>query len=101
MKRLIALLLALCAGTAHATVLAYVENTQGGLIEFTDVACQISGRVAAIVDAGGSVLQYGCWIWEDPNIDVTWATGDTRFYNAANVTLTEAARKLVKPKPSM
>jgi hypothetical protein len=101
MKRIAAVLLALCAGTAHATVLAYTENQAGGLIQFTDNPCSISGYEADITDAAGNLREQGCWMWSEPNVVVSWSTGSVMYYNGANVILTDAAKARIKRKPTL
>lgn len=100
MKTIAALLLALSASAAHATVLAYTENQAGGLIQFTDNPCAISGYEADITDAGGNLREQGCWMWSEPNVVVTWNTGNVMYYNGANVIMTDAGKRLSRKRPS-
>ena len=91
---------ALLATNVHAETIAWMPNPDGGLIKFTDTQCASPGYVATLVDVSGHVLQSGCWTTDIPTFDVLWSdTGDTLYYNAANLTFTAAARRLLEPKP--
>ena len=91
---------ALMAASAHAETVAWTPNQDGGLIKFTDTPCASSGYAATIVAADGRILQSGCWKTDIPTFDVLWSdTGDTLYYNAANLTFTAVARRLLEPKP--
>ena len=90
---------ALLAANAHAETIAWMPNPDGGLIQFTDTPCAASGYAATIVDANGRILQSGCWKTDIPTFDVLWSdTGDTLYYNAANLTFTAAGRRLLEPQ---
>lgn len=96
MKRLAALLL-LAAVSAHAAIVMYTANMAGGLIEFSDQACPVSGYRAFVVDDHGEVVESGCWTWEDPNVVVAWdRSGDIRYYNPSSIYFTETGKKLLR-----
>lgn len=98
MKLIAAAIIALCAATAHAEVMMFTPNTEGGLIEFTDQPCPTEGFAAVIVSAGGQILEVGCWKWEEPNVTVRWdSTGDLLYYNPANIFMTKAGKKRSAP----
>lgn len=105
MKRLaIVALAALLATSAHATIIMYVQNQNGGLIEFSDMACSkldgiprlksMDGYAATIVDSTGVASMIGCYTYSEPSLNVTWDDGSQRYYQASMVTLTAAGKKL-------
>lgn len=101
---LVASLLSIGATTAHAEFLMYANNEAGGLIQFSDMSCskitgfpklkRMDGLSAAITDAQGNAVMLGCYKYVEPNLQVTWANGQMRFYRADGVTITAAGKRL-------
>src|SRR5271167_1812728 len=102
-KILAAALLALAAVTAHADILSYMENTGGGLIEFSDVACSANGQkvgkytgwIAFSTTSDGTIGSAGCWEVQEPNIMVLWSDGSFKAYRDV-VTMTEYGRRVAQ-----
>jgi hypothetical protein len=102
-KTLIAALLALGASAAHAGIISYMQNVNGGLIEFTDTACSASGPkvisragwVAFTTLADGTVTYTGCWEAMEPNVMVLWSDGTFRAYQDV-VTFTDYGRRVMQ-----
>jgi hypothetical protein len=103
-KTIVASLLAAAAFSAHAEFLMYTDNEAGGLIQFSDMACSkitgfpklshMQGLGAVITDAAGRAVLLGCYRYTEPNLQVTWANGEMRFYRADSVTFTAAGKRL-------
>jgi hypothetical protein len=103
-KTIVATLLSAAALTAHAEFLMYANNEAGGLIQFSDMECskitgypklqRMKGLGAAITDAQGNAVTLGCYQYVEPNLQVTWANGEMRFYRADGVTITAAGKRL-------
>lgn len=89
-------LLLFAATSAHAEILMTQPNEDGGLIEFSNTPCLTRGWNAYIADKSGAAIEQGCWSWAGPKISVLWdSTGDTYYYDPADMTLTKAGKKFI------
>lgn len=81
-------------------ILAYAPNNSGGTIQISDEPCKSGdGKLALIINASGEPVLGGCWQWIEPNIAVTWNTGDVRMYTADAWTFTDYAKTQVTKTP--
>lgn len=79
-------------------VIAYTSSQNGGSIQITDEPCKgsnASGQLAIAINPAGEPIIGGCWQWIEPNIAVTWNTGDVRMYSVDGWTFTKYADGVV------
>ena len=89
MKTLIALLLSAVAVSAHAKLLAYVPNTDGGAIELHSEDCSknlhayVAGSHFMLTyGSGGVINNVGCWVLDSDArvIRAFWNDGSAAVY---------------------
>jgi hypothetical protein len=87
--------LMLCAGMAHADIIATLRNKAGGLIVLTDVSIDRCKNYAGTAYATGSDSKttWGCWFSDDLMVHVRWTDGDTTAYPLENFTVNEEVVK--------
>ena len=96
MNKLI-ILLALCAGAAHADTVATLRNQANGLIVLTDMkeGCSRYPGAAYTVSGNSNKTWWGCWYSDDLMVHIDWKDGEKSSYLVENFTLNpEAVRKL-------
>ena len=95
----LAALLLFAAAQAHAEILMTEPNQDGGLIQFANTPCPGKGLEAYVVTGDGEAIEEGCWSWSGKNISILWdSTGDTYYYDPADMTLTKAGKQFIRRK---
>lgn len=88
MKKLLFCLFLIC-GTAQAEILAFLQNQAGGIMYFTDATCSRMGKPWKVLYStySGGQTTWGCWIYADGMVHVSWSNGNTSAFNASDLTL--------------
>lgn len=103
MKRsIVTIALMLAATTAHAGIIATINNEAGSTIKLTDGKCDIGtkshskkGWSALFATAGNGRTIEGCWFWNSDvqEIIAVYEDGSTYAYPSQSITITDYFRK--------
>lgn len=94
MKKLLLSLL-LVTSVAHAGNLFYAKNSNGGEIVLTDErgTCAAGTNLAYPSLGSGNGVLYGCWLYQEPLVQVVYSDGSYYQYPAENFQSTQYAKQ--------
>lgn len=87
-------------GAEPPLVVGTIANRAGGQITLTSRqgSCKDNEFTAYIVDDGGQVALWGCWIWLDTQIFVTYSDKTSYTYHILKVQISEEYKSWANQK---